>query len=385
MKRRNLRPWMFAVLDCHSCARSSFSSWAFWLHSPWTRGGTTERVLRSVRRTELRARDSTANRNQLSELIGHQERVASTSRRLAQRSDVGPLPSDSARLLFSSVFSSRRFEPLLSSYIGIIETGGLSRPEDRELRAALAGFAPATGVRHSEDFADSLYLDLISDFPDAIGFVFEGAQVPTPLSGLLADPRLRTSLNLRATAEAEVGRRYGFLLERANRILSLLESLDRVSARGNPIRQTAHSKTVMPMVVVMVQGIGRDPKTGASVVLLREVDGERLLPIWVGPGEAAAIAIGLNNVQRDRPLTHDLAATLVTSLGGRVTAVRIHRCENKMYFAEVVLERDGEVIAVDSRPSDSIAIALRTGADILVADHLLRPLAPTEGPQAVPT
>ena len=77
----------------------------------------------------------------------------------------------------------------------------------------------------AKDFAGALYLDLIGDFSRAIGFVFEGAQVATPLGGLLADPRLRTSLSLRATAEAEVGRRYGFLLERANRILSLLESL----------------------------------------------------------------------------------------------------------------------------------------------------------------
>ena len=131
------------------------------------------------------------------------------------------------------------------------------------------------------------------------------------------------------------------------------------------------------MVLVVVQGIEPQPGSGTSVVLLREVNGERALPIWVGPGEAFAISIRLGNVQRDRPLTHDLAASFVNALGARVVAARIHRCEGTMYFAEVVLERDGEAIVVDSRPSDSIAIALRTGADILVADHLFRPREPT--------
>jgi bifunctional DNase/RNase len=132
------------------------------------------------------------------------------------------------------------------------------------------------------------------------------------------------------------------------------------------------------MVPVIVQGVAPDPNSGTSVVLLREVNGERTLPIWVGPGEAAAISMRLNGVQRDRPLTHDLAASFVTALGGHVSAARIHSWEGKTYFAEVVLERGGEVVAaVDSRPSDAISIALRTGADILVADHLFRPRAPT--------
>jgi bifunctional DNase/RNase len=119
-----------------------------------------------------------------------------------------------------------------------------------------------------------------------------------------------------------------------------------------------------------------DSKTNTPVVVLLEVNGERKLPIWIGPSEASAISVRLNGVELDRPLTHDLATSFIDALGGRVRAARIHRHEGKTYFAEVVLERDGEFMAVDSRPSDAIAIALRTGADILVADHLFRPREP---------
>jgi bifunctional DNase/RNase len=137
------------------------------------------------------------------------------------------------------------------------------------------------------------------------------------------------------------------------------------------------------MVPVMVQGVAFHPKTGTPVVMLREINGERTLPIWVGAGEASAIAMRLQGDKLARPLTHDLAASFVTALGGRVATARIHNWEGTTYFAEVVLERDGEAIAVDSRPSDAIALALRTGADILVADHLFRSREPTAGAPAV--
>ena len=137
------------------------------------------------------------------------------------------------------------------------------------------------------------------------------------------------------------------------------------------------------MVPVTVQGVAFDPGSGTPVVMLLEVDGERTLPIWIGPSEASAISVRLGNLQLARPLTHDLAAAFVAALGGRVVSARIHSRVGKMYFAEVVLDRNGEVIAVDSRPSDAIAIALRTGADILVADHLFRPREPTADASAV--
>ena len=139
------------------------------------------------------------------------------------------------------------------------------------------------------------------------------------------------------------------------------------------------------MVHVVVQGVVLDPETDTPVVVLREAEGDRVLPIWIGPGEAGAIAMRLEGIERARPLTHDLAASFVTALGGRVAMARIHTCEGTMYFAEVLLERDGETVAVDSRPSDAIAVALRTDAAILVADHLFRSREPTAGAQPVPS
>jgi bifunctional DNase/RNase len=111
--------------------------------------------------------------------------------------------------------------------------------------------------------------------------------------------------------------------------------------------------------------------------MLVEAGGERRLPIWIGLSEAAAISTRLGDIRRARPQTHDLAASLVAALGGQVTEVKILRLEGRLYYAEVVLERDGESIAVDARPSDSIAIALQTGAAIFVAEELLQPSSGT--------
>ena len=115
------------------------------------------------------------------------------------------------------------------------------------------------------------------------------------------------------------------------------------------------------------------------VVILQEHDGERVLPIWIGPGEASAIAMELADMKFSRPLTHDLLASVVGGLGGALQKVIISRAEENTYFAEMIIRRNGEVIAVDARPSDSIAVALRLQADIFAHEALLD-LTPLEGP-----
>jgi bifunctional DNase/RNase len=125
------------------------------------------------------------------------------------------------------------------------------------------------------------------------------------------------------------------------------------------------------MVEVKVQSLGIDQGSKTPVVILQEVSGERMLPIWIGPAEASAIAMELAGMKYTRPLTHDLAASLIRSLGGSLTRVLITRVQENTYFAELVIQRGTELFAIDARPSDSIAIALRLAARMFTADDLL--------------
>ncbi|WKW12058.1 bifunctional nuclease family protein [Pseudogemmatithrix spongiicola] len=124
------------------------------------------------------------------------------------------------------------------------------------------------------------------------------------------------------------------------------------------------------MIEVNVQRIGLDAQSQAFVVILEERAGDRALPIWIGRPEAEAIAAHLNDVKRERPMTHDLAASLITGLGGLLRRVQITRVVQGTFHAELHLNRHGSNIVVDARPSDAIAIALRAGAPIFVAEAL---------------
>jgi len=106
-------------------------------------------------------------------------------------------------------------------------------------------------------------------------------------------------------------------------------------------------------------------------VILKEFDGERVLPIWIGPGEASAIAMQLADMEFARPLTHDLLCSVLRGLGGAVQKVIITRVESSTYYAELIVRRNGEVFSLDARPSDSIAVALRVEASIFAQDDLL--------------
>ena len=125
------------------------------------------------------------------------------------------------------------------------------------------------------------------------------------------------------------------------------------------------------MIKLRVQSLGLDQANKAPVVLLQEAEGERVLPIWIGAAEASAIAMELAGMKFSRPLTHDLFPSIITGLGARLTRVLITRVEENTYYAELVIQRGDEVFTVDARPSDSIAIALRTGAELFAGDELL--------------
>ena len=135
------------------------------------------------------------------------------------------------------------------------------------------------------------------------------------------------------------------------------------------------------MIEVVVQHLGVDPTSNSPVVVLREKDGQRFLPIWIGPAEANAIAMKLQNVQAPRPMTHDLLTRVVTGLGGTLRRVFINSVKENTYYAEMVIDRDDHVFQVDARPSDSIAVALRLEAPIFTEDRLLND--PVEGDEAI--
>jgi bifunctional DNase/RNase len=125
------------------------------------------------------------------------------------------------------------------------------------------------------------------------------------------------------------------------------------------------------MIEVTVAHLGLDRNTNSPVVILREKEGTRVLPIWIGPAEASAIAMEMQGIKPPRPMTHDLLKSVITGLGARVQRIVISSLKDKTYFAELWLAREDHVFQVDARPSDSIALALRVSAAIFTDPDLL--------------
>jgi bifunctional DNase/RNase len=107
------------------------------------------------------------------------------------------------------------------------------------------------------------------------------------------------------------------------------------------------------------------------VVILKEKVSDRYLPIWIGPSEADAIAVKLQGVQVPRPLTHDLLSSVIDTLGAAVNSIIVNDLKNDTFYAKVILEIDGKHVEVDSRPSDALALAVRTGVPIFADESVL--------------
>lgn len=125
---------------------------------------------------------------------------------------------------------------------------------------------------------------------------------------------------------------------------------------------------------VQVRAVIAEPNSQAPVILLQPPGEDILVPIWVGPFEGQAIAMAAKGIEGPRPLTHDLLLSVIQSAGLTVDCVRIHTLEDNIFFASIILLcRSGpdKVQTIDCRPSDGIALALRAGARILVADSVL--------------
>jgi bifunctional DNase/RNase len=155
--------------------------------------------------------------------------------------------------------------------------------------------------------------------------------------------------------------------------LSTLAVVLFVSFQGATSGIHAQSRANGDFVAVELSTVGLDGRTGSPVVLLREPLSGSMLPIWVGNNEAQAIALSLHGVIPPRPMTHDLMTSLIGALNAEVEEVVVTELRNNTYFGLVRLRVAGEkkIRDVDSRPSDALALALRTGAPIRVARKIL--------------
>ncbi|MGH9670461.1 MAG: bifunctional nuclease family protein [Terriglobales bacterium] len=125
-------------------------------------------------------------------------------------------------------------------------------------------------------------------------------------------------------------------------------------------------------VEMKIRGLMMDPVTNMPIVILKDVSGDAVLPIWVGIYEANAIALEIEKVTTPRPMTHDLIKNLLVGLDTQVHKVVVSDLREDTFFAVIWLERDGRVISVDSRPSDALALALRLDCPIFVEDTVLK-------------
>ena len=138
-------------------------------------------------------------------------------------------------------------------------------------------------------------------------------------------------------------------------------------------------------VRMLIKGLMMDPVTNMPILVLRDEAGERTLPIWIGMFEAHAVALQLENSSASRPMTHDLLKHMIEALGGTVTEVHITDVREGTFYALVYLNANGDQVAVDSRPSDALALALRTRAPVYVAEHVLADTRPLDAPTSQDT
>lgn len=125
------------------------------------------------------------------------------------------------------------------------------------------------------------------------------------------------------------------------------------------------------MIEMTIEGIRVSLMNYARVVILKEKDSDRYLPIWIGPAEADAIAVRLQEVSVARPLTHDLLRDVLEKLGAQVNCVVVNNLANDTFYASIVIEVDGRSLEIDARPSDAIALAVRAQVPIYAEESVL--------------
>jgi uncharacterized protein len=124
-------------------------------------------------------------------------------------------------------------------------------------------------------------------------------------------------------------------------------------------------------IEMVIKGLMIDPITNMPIVILRDAEGQRVLPIWVGAFEANAIALQIENVETPRPMTHDLLRNVIRDLKATVQKIVVSDLKENTFYALIHLTVNGDALAIDARPSDAIALALRTSAPIFVEEHVI--------------
>jgi uncharacterized protein len=125
-------------------------------------------------------------------------------------------------------------------------------------------------------------------------------------------------------------------------------------------------------VEMRIKGLMLDPITNMPIIILSDLQGQRILPIWVGFFEANAIALQMENVATPRPMTHDLLKNIITGLNGTVKKILVNNLWDNTFYALIYVETNGEMVAIDSRPSDAIALALRMKSPIFVEEEVIK-------------
>ncbi len=131
------------------------------------------------------------------------------------------------------------------------------------------------------------------------------------------------------------------------------------------------------MVEVVIDSIRVSLMSPQRIIILREMNSERFLPIWIGPFEAEAITSSLQEIEVIRPMTHDLLRNVLNVLGGQVLRINITELRDDVFYARIVVSSNGQEIEIDSRPSDALALAVRTHVPIYVSEDVLEEAAST--------
>ena len=125
-------------------------------------------------------------------------------------------------------------------------------------------------------------------------------------------------------------------------------------------------------IEMTIKGLMIDPITNMPIIILRDQDGQRILPIWVGVFEANAIALQIENVQTPRPMTHDLLKNVIDDLQAHVERIVVCELKENTFYATIYLASNGSTRTIDARPSDAIALALRTRSPIFVEEAVIQ-------------
>jgi uncharacterized protein len=127
----------------------------------------------------------------------------------------------------------------------------------------------------------------------------------------------------------------------------------------------------MMQIEMTIKGLMVDPITNMPIIILRDADGQRVLPIWVGIFEANAIALQMENISTPRPMTHDLLRNVIEDLSGHITKVVVSDLRDNTFYALIYVDTGSDTVAIDARPSDAIALALRAQAPIFVEESVI--------------